>query len=427
MDAAQTTDFIIENGELTEFLGRNATSAVVPQGVRKIGLWAFAGCDRLTRVELPETVVEIGFEAFKGCTALKHITLPRGLKAMSDRAFSGCHSLTDLVIPDDLRLIGNRNFSNRKGRNLAAVPVDIGAAGQDDTRRLTPAKKAGDFLIHDGAVLQYFGTQPHVTVPGTVTAIKAQAFMGCLTLRTVTIPAGVEYIHDFAFSGCAGLSRVQLPQSAINFGQGVFDRCTGLAEINFSGRQSPGLFRGCTALKTLHLPHSMTSVSSNSYDGCTALRTVHAPGATEIARSWGFWATGNTEVIGCPQTALIAPELALDGVVGEALQVNCLLGYLSSPQSYTDAQAEQYRRLLAQHPLPLLEYACREGLWAIVHHYCQGGHIEAPWLPALLDIAQRRDHMEIAARLLDYQHAQGGGLSAAEQAARDIASLLEDL
>lgn len=420
MGAAGGKAFVMEGDTLVRFDDPMATEAVIPNGVRVIGLWAFRGCLRLRRVELPETVVEIGYEAFRGCEALEHINLPAGIRSIGDFAFSGCHSLKDLVIPPGLSLIGNRAFSNRKGRNLAEIPVDV-AQGPGD---LTPVAKLGDFLIHDGALLQYFGTQPHVAVPQGITAIKGQAFMGCATVRTVDIPDTVGYIHDHAFAGCRGLTAVHLPDRPISLGQGVFSDCQALTSINFFGWWSPGLFSGCTGLTALTLPPSVADISSNSLDGCANLARIDAPGAVEITRSWGFWPSSGAEVVGSRSTALVAPQVPPLQSPSLAIRINCALGYLLEPGLYPPAVAAVYESFLDTRREALLEEACRHGILALVEWYCRRRWVPAAAIGTLVDMAHQGGHPETAAALMAYRHDHFTARDMARKDMQDIARLL---
>ena len=50
------------------------TSVTIPEGVTKIGDYAFQYCSSLTSVTIPEGVTTIGEGAFYGCSALTSVT-----------------------------------------------------------------------------------------------------------------------------------------------------------------------------------------------------------------------------------------------------------------------------------------------------------------------------------------------------------------
>ena len=70
-----------------EFINnKQLTKYVIPDGVKKIGNWAFWGCTSLQSVTIPDSVTEICKAAFMGCTNIQSVTIPRGCQY--DDAFS---------------------------------------------------------------------------------------------------------------------------------------------------------------------------------------------------------------------------------------------------------------------------------------------------------------------------------------------------
>ncbi len=109
-------------------------SVYLPDGISRIGAWAFYECAGLTQVRLPDSLLEIGRRAFEGCvgltevhlpdgleyvdrslfhdcTALQTVTLPDSLTTLSDRMFSGCIALTEIVLSDCVQHIGANTFA----------------------------------------------------------------------------------------------------------------------------------------------------------------------------------------------------------------------------------------------------------------------------------------------------------------------------
>ena len=77
-----------------EFSHNGSTYRVV-----SVGPSAFAGCERLTSVQLPPSVRALSGSSFLGCTALRRVTLPEGYLSMSSCSFTGCLSLQEVVFP----------------------------------------------------------------------------------------------------------------------------------------------------------------------------------------------------------------------------------------------------------------------------------------------------------------------------------------
>ena len=64
-------------------INRDVTVVNIPEGVKKIGNYAFCDCRKLVEVNIPETVTTIAYRSFYSCQALESITLPASLKTMN--------------------------------------------------------------------------------------------------------------------------------------------------------------------------------------------------------------------------------------------------------------------------------------------------------------------------------------------------------
>lgn len=59
----------------------------VPEGVTKIGGFAFGGCNSLTSVILPQSLENIGQWAFSCCTGIKSLTVPASVTTVENDSF----------------------------------------------------------------------------------------------------------------------------------------------------------------------------------------------------------------------------------------------------------------------------------------------------------------------------------------------------
>lgn len=91
--------------------GKIGVSYTVPEGVEKIGDYAFYGNKKISGVTFPETLVTIGKSSFQYCDALNGIELPQSLRSLDARAFNDCDGLTGIVLPANLTLIGDGAFN----------------------------------------------------------------------------------------------------------------------------------------------------------------------------------------------------------------------------------------------------------------------------------------------------------------------------
>jgi len=84
----------------------NLVKVVIPEGVEKIGEYAFTNAPKLETVILPSTLKTVGRGAFKDCSYLKNIELPDGLLSLDAEVFDSCVRLSRLKIPASVTEIG---------------------------------------------------------------------------------------------------------------------------------------------------------------------------------------------------------------------------------------------------------------------------------------------------------------------------------
>ena len=58
----------------------------------------------------------------------------------------------------------------------------------------------GDFVIENGILKEYVGSDPYAVIPAGVTGIGDHAFRYCARLTYVTVPGSVESIGCEAFA-----------------------------------------------------------------------------------------------------------------------------------------------------------------------------------------------------------------------------------
>ena len=116
-----------------------------------------------------------------------------------------------------------------------------------------------------------------ITIPGSVTSIKASAFSWCSSLTSITIPNSVTSIEVGAFGGCSSLTSITIPDSVTSIGENAFCWCSSLTSITIPGSVTSiegGAFAFCSSLTSITIPDSVTSIGENAFCDCSNLNVI---------------------------------------------------------------------------------------------------------------------------------------------------------
>ena len=254
------------------FRGNTSLTLIeIPEGVTKIGKYAFYGCTSLISIEIPEEVTEIGYRAFSGCTGLTSIEIPKRVTEIGEFAFYGCTSLASVIINSDIIRIANSAFSGCTSLPRIEIPKSVTVIG--------------DWAFYDCTSL------PSIGIPENVTEIGVGAFFGCTNLTSIEILERVTEIRDSAFEGCTSLTSIVIPNSVTKIGDRVLEGCTSLTSIKISeGVTEIGdsAFEGCTSLTSIEIPKGVTKIGDSAFQGCTGLTSIKIPECVTEIGDWAF-------------------------------------------------------------------------------------------------------------------------------------------
>lgn len=180
----------------------------LPAELRHFKHGIFKNCTGLTEVEFPSSPYYISFETFQGCTSLKKVKLPERLVSLQNKVFEGCVSLETVELPEGLRKIEQEAFRGCSGLKM-------------------------------------------LRLPDTVNEINAWAFDGCCSLKEIILPEGIIKIEKETFRGCTGLERIQIPASVVNIGIDRLNWITALNEENIGKIVITNPLKDCESLQEI--------------------------------------------------------------------------------------------------------------------------------------------------------------------------------
>ena len=124
-----SVDGVMYNKDMTEliFYPRclNATSFIIPDSVKTIGLAAFFWCDNLESITMSDNVETIEDHAFYYCFSLKDVTFSKNLKTIERFAFYVCRELEEIIIPDGTESIKLYAFAGCENLKSVYIPKSI--------------------------------------------------------------------------------------------------------------------------------------------------------------------------------------------------------------------------------------------------------------------------------------------------------------
>ncbi len=268
----------------------------VNYNVTSIGFRAFSGCDGLTSITIPNSVTTIGRCAFEGCTGLTSITIPNSVTTIGRCAFEGCTGLTSITIPNSVTWIGDGAFAICSGLTeiivVAVMPPTISGNTFHGVDKSIPlyvlaecveAYRAAEYWSEFTNIVDSYEELsellelelfPVVIIPDkdinaenfTVDGIHyvigenntvAVTFYGDNSLAvpdeyeytgSVIIPEVVTYqgvtynvasIGNSAFYGCTDLKSITIPNSITEIGFSAFTFCSNLTEITVEATTPP--------------------------------------------------------------------------------------------------------------------------------------------------------------------------------------------
>ena len=200
----------------------NIITLEVKKGVTSVGSSAFSGCSKLVSAVIDSN--SIGGNSFNNCSALTTVTLSKSVRTIGSYAFNGCTSLRDVfyggVLYSDSYWESSWNQINigRSNGGLdsavihynGATAVASGVCGNQifwvvDNKGLLSVTGSGEMKDFDDNVAPWYENRGDIL--------------------SIVVQEGIVSLAEGAFDGCSKMRTVHLPKSLTKIGDYVFNDC----------------------------------------------------------------------------------------------------------------------------------------------------------------------------------------------------------
>lgn len=308
------------------------SSASVAAGTTGIGVHAFAGCSKLTKISIPGTCTFIASYAFEGCSRLKDVecmaTTPPNIdvNTFDDATLKGT-----LTVPENSLEAYKAHAIWGKFKTIKGVATTFTSGGivydilnhtyryayvaynKTNTGKVSIPKTVttnGIEYTVVGIVSGAFSTTASavneevtsVSIPSTVYAVINDAFYDCPKLTAISVDAANEYysaqdgiLYDKEKAKLLVCPRgktgtVALPSGVTMISEQSFEGCKGISSVSFPSTVTTvgeSAFAGCHGLTAIDLGDGLKEVGSNAFADC-ALTELTLPASLETVNYYSF-------------------------------------------------------------------------------------------------------------------------------------------
>ena len=277
-------------------------SVVFEEGRTEISDQAFMNCSALKGIVFPNSMQKIGERAFFGCTGITELTIPSNLTEIGLNAFDGCTSVTKLNY--NAKQLKNENYKNSSGAyfgskfaspegfelivgpNVEEIPMTIFA----QSTNLTTVKFNSEKLSYvggrafygctnlqtnsyEGGIYLGKGTNPYYLL----LTVEDKTVENFVIAETCEIIGGGEVL-----AGCTNLKSIVIPNSVTSICGEAFHNCSSLQTVTIGPESEleiigPGAFVDCVELRAIDLPSKLKYIGSSAFSGCSSLTSITIP------------------------------------------------------------------------------------------------------------------------------------------------------
>ncbi len=297
----------------------------IPDSVTEIGSWAFASTaiesitlpdrvsiiesslfrgSKLKEVEFKGEIVRIWDSAFYGCENLKEFTIPKTVTDIQDDVFGNCFALENIFVEE-----GNPNYSSIDGHLFDKEQTTLirYVLGKNEESYSVP-----DSVVHIGERAFVNAQLKDIIMGNNVKTIGKEAFVGC-TFTSFIIPDGIVEIGEDAFKWCMKLTDITIPTSVTTVKAHAFYDCKAIENVYISDLATwcgisfeeydsnplcfaKNLYVNGTPVESLIIPTGVTYIGAHTFPDIS-LEKIVIPGTVKVIDSSAFSGCEAEEIV----------------------------------------------------------------------------------------------------------------------------------
>ena len=261
---------------------------------------------------------------------------------------------------------------------------------------------ANDFIIKNGVLKKYKGSDGDVVIPNDVVTIGKGAFFRCGSVKSISIPSGVTTIEKEAFWGCKNLISVSIPDGVTSIGRSAFSYCESLLSINIPDgikKIDDTVFACCKSLTDIHIPDGVKNVGTAAFGNCHSLKSIILP---ESVTSIGDDPFMRCELL----RYIVAPKVPVDVLKKQKLMFLAAMGFFAHSEKFKDKGIiKEYEKYAFSQKKKLLFEIFKDDFVAGVAFYANAGKITIKNIEEeFLVPAQKANAMQCVAFLMNWKN-----------------------
>ncbi|MCM1286159.1 MAG: leucine-rich repeat protein [Acetobacter sp.] len=261
-----------------------------------IDRFAFQKMETLNSVFLPNSLKAIENDAFKECNLLERVEFEEGSRYnYIESAFADCCMLSLLVIPENMEIEYFQNtFENCSSLKAVDLKCKVKYLSGTFYNSALEEIKLYDGLVSIEQYAFYQTNLKSIVIPNTVNSISNNVFEKCIDLSYVNL-ANVKSLGKECFAYCFALESIDLTyvlyyyQGISENSTGTFKCCSQLKKFYFTQDEREAYiaekeFCGNGQLETIVVGNAVTEIKDYAFADCTNLETAFiADSVTTIA------------------------------------------------------------------------------------------------------------------------------------------------